>query len=114
VASVRRLERIENLIREVTAVIIARELAFGEETLVTVTRVLASPDLHYATIFVSVLGSRPDAEPAVLRELSRAAGSMQGELNRRLRMRPVPKITFALDEAEKRRERVEKLLSEEK
>lgn len=112
-AAERRVEKVTNLLREVSANILARELSSPDGALVTVTRVTVSEDLYYATIFFSVLGGEPDAESAVLAELTRATGRVQHELNRRLRMRPVPRITFALDQQEKRRERIEKLLGEQ-
>lgn len=112
-ASERRIEQIENLLREMTAEIIARDFAFPEGTLVTVTRTSVSEDLFHATIFISVLAGDPGAESDVLKELTRAAGSVQRTLNKKLRMRPVPRITFAIDQHEKRRERIEKLLGEQ-
>ena len=111
-ANARRIEKVQVLGREILAEIIARELQFPEGTLVTVTRVEVSGDLYYARVFVSVLGRDAQAENIVLTELARATGAMQLELNRRLRMRPVPRITFEIDEDEKRRERIEKLLTE--
>lgn len=108
-ASARRIEKTQALIREVIAATLARELAFPEGVLVTVTRVSTSEDLYYATIFVTVLGPS-GSEAAALDELQRITGSVQRALNRSLRMRPVPRITFAADEGEKRRERIEKLL----
>jgi ribosome-binding factor A len=110
VASERRIEKINTLLREVIAGILARELQPAADVMVTVTRVAASPDLHYATVFVSALGAAD--ERAVLADLSRAAGTIQRGLNRAVRMRPVPKITFAIDEQEKRRERIERILSD--
>ena len=111
-ADARRIEKIEILIREVIAGILARELQFAEGTLVTVTRIEASQDLYYARVFISVLGSGANAEAEALAELKRSTGLVQRGLNRRLRMRPVPKIRFAIDQSEKRRERIEKLLGE--
>lgn len=112
-AAARRIERAQTLIREVAAAVLARELALPEGVLVTVTRVAASDDLYYATVFVSVLGPDESAEAAALDELRQVTGLVQRALNRKLRMRPVPRITFAIDQDEKRRERIEKLLSEQ-
>jgi len=112
VADPRRVEKVNVLIREVVAGILAREVQFPEGALVTVTRVSASHDLYYATVFVSILGGGEEAEALAFAELQKQVGSVQRLLNRALRMRPVPKITFAADIDEKRRERVEKLLGE--
>lgn len=102
------------LLREVIAKILLRDLAFPDGAMVTVTRVAPSDDLYYATAFVTILAPKAGAEGTVLAELKRVTGLVQHELNRTLRMRPVPKISFALDQNEQRRERVEKLLNEQK
>lgn len=114
-ADPRRVEKVNILLGEMIADLLSRLLQFPEGVLVTVTRVAASPDLHSANVFVSVLAGAGNeaAEPAVLQELRHAARLIQVELNRRLRMRPVPRIRFAIDAGEKRRERVEQLLNEE-
>ena len=109
-ANARRVEQVNTLAREVIAEILVREFSFPDLTLVTVTRVDTSEDLYYATVYISVLGGD---ETAVLERLKQETGAVQHRLNRTLRMRPVPRITFAIDEEEKRRERIEKLLSED-
>lgn len=113
-ANARRVEKINVLMREVVAEIIKRDLQFPEGVLVTVTGVEASEDLYYAAVFVSALGKTSEREKEVMAELRKSTGFVQCELNRKLRMRPVPKITFVIDQGEKRRERIEKLLSGEK
>lgn len=110
-AQERRIQRLEVLLREIISGILVRELHFPEGALVTVTRAEISEDLFHADVFISVLGS-VEQEKDVLGVLARSAGEIQHILNRKLRMRPVPRITFAIDQDEKRRERVEKLLSE--
>ncbi len=109
-ANARRIEKIQILCREIIAEILERELQFPESALVTVTRVETSEDLYYARVFVSVFSPDLEDEKAILGELLRSTPRIQHELNRRLRMRPVPKIAFEIDQDEKRRERIEKLL----
>jgi ribosome-binding factor A len=111
-ASARRIEQLSNLIREIVAGILVENFTPPVGALVTVIRAVISDDLQYARIFVSVLGGGEDAEATALGELTRRSGAIQRRLNQKLRMRPVPKITFSIDTAEKKRERVEKLLGE--
>lgn len=106
--SSRRIERLSDLFREEIGNIILRELELPEETLVTVTRVEISPDGHYTTVFVSLLGADVTG---VWLELQKRIGEVQHLLNRRVRIRPVPKIRFEIDEQEFRRERVERSLA---
>ena len=109
-ASPRRVEQISILIREVIARILVEDFVPPAGAMVTVTRVVPSEDLQYAGIYISVLGGGETVEGAALTTLKRETGAIQHRLNRALRMRPVPKIHFAIDETEKRRERVEQIL----
>jgi len=97
----------------VIASILAREALTPAGAMVTVTRVETTDDLRSACVFVSVLGGGADAEREALRDLVNAAGSIQRMVNRTLRMRPVPRISFAIDRGEERRERIERLIAEE-
>ena len=115
--SPRRIEKINNLIREEIAEIIDRTVEIPDNTILTVTRADSSPDGHYATIFFSVIGAGPTPsdmpdgpQKTVLAILEKDVYGIQKELNRRLRMRPVPKIVFAPDRGEEHRETVERTL----
>jgi ribosome-binding factor A len=74
----------------------------------TVTRVQVSPDLHYATAYVSWLG-RADVA-AKLPALQRAAPYLRGQLAHRLRLRLVPELAFAADTGLEAAARIEALL----
>lgn len=108
-ASERRIQKLNQLLRDELAKMIDREIEFPEGSLVTITRASASSDARYAMVFIIVLGG--DAAEA-LAILEKNVYNIQQILNRKLRMRPVPKIQFALDESEAKREAVEKSLAE--
>lgn len=108
-ASPLRREKLSMLFREELSKIIDRELDFPEGNLVTITKITISEDNYYATIFVSILGKNPKE---TLELLSKNVYSIQQMLNKRVRMRPVPRISFALDREEFSRETVEKRLAE--
>ncbi len=95
--------------REELSRILEREVEFPPGILVTITRLEVSEDVHYATVFLSVLGEERDEALAMVRKNTY---HIQQGLNRRMRMRPVPRISFQIDEAEERREVVEKSLAE--
>lgn len=108
-ASLRRIEKLQNLLREEITRLVDREIEFSEGMLVTISRVAVSRDALHANIFFTVLGgSQTDA----LAILEKNVYHVQQLLNRRLAMRPVPKIRFAVDEEELRREGIEKSLAE--
>lgn len=108
-ASDRRIEKLNTLLKEEVSRILQRDIEFPEGTLLTVTKVSVSPNLEKANIYVSIFG-RETAE--VLEILQKTVYTVQQSLNRRMRMRPVPKIVFLLDENELRRETVERSLAE--
>jgi len=103
-ASPRRIERLNELFREQIAGVIDREVEFAEGAFVTLTRVEISPDARHANAYISVLGG--DEKDALV-ILEQNVYDIQQIINRTMRMRPVPKIRFAIDKEEERRQRVE-------
>ncbi|MBI3627669.1 MAG: 30S ribosome-binding factor RbfA [Candidatus Sungbacteria bacterium] len=107
----RRIEQVNDLIRAELGPIMDREMEFPVDSLVTITRVVTSADLHYADIFLSVMPVASEGD--VLAVLEKEVGKLQHLLNKKLRMRPVPRIKFMIDVEQKRADRIEKLLSKE-
>lgn len=103
-----RREKIENLLREELAKILDRDLEFPARTIVTVTRVKNSVDGHYATAYVSILGADPAGALAILKK---TIYHIQKSINKKIRIRPVPRIAFKIDVEEFNRERVEKQIA---
>ena len=108
-ASERRVRKLAGTLREEVAAILEREIEFPDGALVTVTRIAVSPDARYAAAYLTVFGGK---EKEILEILKKNVYHIQQLVNRRLRMRPVPKIRFAIDEEEIRREGIEKSLAE--
>lgn len=105
-----RPERVASLIREELALIIARELEFP--ALVTLTEVEVNKKLETAKVGVTVYPSEQDEE--CLAVLKRAQGEMQHLLNRKLNIKPMPRIDFFLDHGPENAARVEKKLMEDR
>jgi len=78
---------------------------------VTVTGVDTTTDLERATVWVSVLGSERDREKT-LEALAGAAGLLQARINRELRLRRTPQLTFAYDPSVERGVRMSHLIDE--
>ena len=91
-ASERRRQRIAEVFKEQIGDILLREEDWPEGVMVTVTRVALSDDLEHANAAVSVLPDEACKE--VFAMLERDVGAIQHLINRRMRMRPVPKIRF--------------------
>jgi len=78
--------------------------------LVTVTQVLTNPNLFTSDIYISVYPSSKAKE--TLDKLNRSIYQIQQLLNRKLEVRPVPKIIFKRDENPEEADEIEKLLEE--
>ncbi len=110
----KRIEQVNVLIKEVVSGILLRSIQFPSGVLVTVTRVSTSPAIHYADVFVTVFSQKSGDADEVMKILKHSIGATQHELNRSLRMRPVPRIKFLIDKEEMHREKIERLLSKTK
>jgi len=103
----RRLERATELVQRELSGIIAKNVIF-DGAIITLTRTELSDDLHYGDVYFMVI---PDkfAEQAH-KILKKNIFDLQQALNKRLRMRPVPKIRFHRDEAEFEAAKLDELL----
>ncbi|MBI2057904.1 MAG: 30S ribosome-binding factor RbfA [Candidatus Yanofskybacteria bacterium] len=110
--SLYRKEKIGDLVRDEVGKILHRELDLDFEALVTVTRVVISEDHNHARVYVSVFPL--DVAKEVLENINRNIYFFQQTLNKKLQMRPVPKLFFVLDETEERAAKIEKLVEKVK
>jgi len=105
-----RMRRVNESVLEVVAAGIA-ELKDPRIGMVTVTRVRVTPDLRDATVYVSTLGNERRRREA-LEGLASAHGVLQARINRELRLRRTPHLTFAYDDAVERGVRMTKLIDD--
>ncbi len=94
----RRLERINNLIRNTIGEVVLSKLSDPriDPARVSVTRVQTADDFLSATVFVSVLGEEKQQKLA-LSALQHAAGHVQELMMRQIDLRNTPVLTFKLD-----------------
>ena len=78
---------------------------------VTVMDVELSPDLTYATMFVSVLGSDQERQDAMA-ALHGSLGFIRREVAQRIRLRQAPEITVRYDNTSERAARVTALIND--
>ena len=104
-----RIIKLNAHLRDELAKIIAREVDF-RGLFVTVVRVEISATLEHAKVFVSCLPENQGHN--ALEELEYAIIDIQHILNKKLRMHPVPRLAFAIDNTEATAARVEKLIQE--
>ncbi len=103
-----RIQRVNALIKNELGKILLRDVDFPQGVLVTITRVESSPNLKEAKTYVSVM---PDEQiDKVFKILNRRIYNIQQVLNRRLRMRPIPRIEFKKEEKTEEAAKIEELL----
>jgi ribosome-binding factor A len=106
-----RLEKVNSLLTEEVAKILLEELEFPRGVLVSVTRAEVTPDLREAKIFVSVLPF--DKHPRVLEVLEKNIYWIQQILNKKLTLKPMPKISFKIDSSIEEMDKIGRLLDKE-
>lgn len=104
----RRLSRLESLLRSEVGKIIEREIEVPANTLLTITEVKVLPDLSQARIGVSVLPI--DKSDLVFKILIKATPELQRQINERLHLYRVPKLSFYLDDSLAEANKIESLL----
>jgi len=105
-----RTVKINELVKQHVNDIILKELSLKSGVFVTIAKVDTTPDLRYTRIFVSVF---PEKEiDYVEKTLTKELYRIQGALNKKLHMRPLPKIQFITDLTESKADEIEKLLKQ--
>ncbi len=94
----RRTDRINGILRQEISQLVSRDLNDPRLSgLVTITRVETSEDLHYAKVFVSIMGDQ-GAKDMVLQGMGSASGFIRRELRSRLTLKQIPEISYHLDD----------------
>jgi ribosome-binding factor A len=107
----KRLDRVNQLIKEEISHLLQRELKDPRLGFVTVTEVDVARDLRTARVYVSVLGSEADWRTS-LAALDSARGFVRNWLGPRLRTRAVPHLTFHPDRSMAHAAHIQALLEE--
>ena len=106
----RRIQRVSQLIKKELSQLLLKEVDFPEGVLVTITRVETSANLFQAKVYISVMPEEKLSK--VLQILDKLIYFLQQRLNKRLKMRPIPRIIFMEEKATKEAGRLEEILEE--
>lgn len=88
-----RVEKMESLMQELLGPIIS-EYTSEQKALVTVSKVEVSGDMRHAKVWLSILGGDDDT---ILNVLKKNIYDIQGDVNRKVSIKIVPRIQFFLD-----------------
>ena len=105
-----RAQRFNKLIKKELGKIIFNFLDTKPGVLVTITQVLTNSNLFTSDIYISVYPSSGAEE--IIDKLNRSIYQIQQLLNRKLEVRPVPKIIFKHDKNPEEASKIESILKE--
>ena len=100
--------RVNQLIKKELSKILLQEIDFPRGILATMTRVETSVNLQESKVYISVFPEKEGVK--ILEILNKSVYRLQQKLNRRLKMRPLPRIRFAEEKATAEAGRIEELI----
>lgn len=108
-----RIQKVNALLQQVVGEIIHSYLE-NVNALVTVSRAEASHDLKWAKIWISIVGGHDDkrTDKEILELIQKNLYDIQGEVNRRLAMKIVPRLQLFLDTAPRYAQHINELLEQ--
>jgi ribosome-binding factor A len=105
----RRLDRLGGLIQKEISDIVFRRIRDPRLGFVSVTAVRVTPDLSYASVYVSFIGNDEDSQKS-MDCLLRAASFIRSELGKRLEIKRIPELRFFRDDSSERGARIDSIL----
>ncbi len=109
--TVKRSEKVAEAVHEIVSALLLKGLKDPRIGFTTITGVKVSDDLHFATIYFSVIGNDTEKK-STGSGLNSARGFIRRELGKNLRMRYVPEIFFKYDESLEYGQRIDTILDE--
>ncbi len=106
----KRIQRVNALIKREVSQLLLREAEFPLDVLVTVTRVETSSNLIDCNVWISTMPE--EKAEATIVFLNRRIYELQQKMNKRLKMRPIPKIKFLGEKKTGEAGRIEELLEQ--
>lgn len=103
-----RIAKINKLIKRHISEILSRELSLKPGIFLTVSKVDTSADLRYTRIFISVFPHKESGY--AMKTIAKEIYAIQGSLNKKLSMKPLPRLEFHLDPTEEEADKIEKIL----
>jgi ribosome-binding factor A len=107
----KRLDRVNQLIKEEISTLLQRELKDPRLGFVTVTEVETAKDLRAAKVFVSVLGDERQWASS-LAALTSARGFVRNWLRQHLDLRVTPDVDFRADRSMEHAAKIQSLLKQ--
>ena len=104
----KRILKLNELLKRQLGQLFLKKIEFPKGVLVTITRVETSPNLREAIVRISAMPSSENKK--VQQILKYCIYDLQQEINKKLRMRPIPKIIFREEKEVVEAAKIEELL----
>ncbi len=104
----RRVLRVNQLLKKELGGILSRQGGFPDGCLVSISKAETTGNLQQAKIYITVFPAEREKE--VMGLLRKSVYEIQQELNKRLKMRPVPRIEIRADEGESKAQKIREVL----
>lgn len=105
------ITRVQHLLAKELSAIIREEFDAPQGVLISVTKTEVSKDTFYANVSVSIWPDEKRDE--TFRLLERGAGYLYSFLEKRIRIHPIPKLHFVLDQSIAQASKVYSLMSDQ-
>jgi len=105
-----RIKKINELIKRELGKAILKELNFQDRVLVTLTRAETSIDLGAVKVYIGVIPE--EKNPEIMKILQKNVWALQQILNKKLKIKKVPKILFKEEKTTKEAEKIERILEQ--
>ena len=91
----KKIDKLNELLKRTVGKIIQKEFDMPKDTLITVTRVDTDPNRIKSNVFLSVIPQKKEEE--IIASLRKYIYYIQQGVNKKLKIRPVPKLIFLTD-----------------
>ena len=105
----KRVNKINEILKRTIGGIVLKDFDIPENSLITVTRVETTSNLIKSKVFISVIPQEKEKE--IIASLRKYVYYIQQKINKKLRIRPVPKIVFMEEKDIEKAIRIEKILA---
>ena len=106
-----RVEKINSLIQQILADLIAREFCVSREIIITLTRVETTGNLFEAKVFISVFGGKPQDRAKAFELLREKRGEIQRRISKDVILKYTPVLHFFNDERMEKADKVLQIIS---
>jgi len=106
-----RIDKVNELIYRELGMLITREIELPSDVFVTISSVKVSPDLKESKVWVSIFPA--NKKGSTLKILNKKARLLQSLLRKKLSLKYIPNLRFALDTTEEEAAKLEDLINEQ-